>query len=105
MRAGVIVAWLLILAFLTHQRIPAWHANVSLWTAAVAVTPDNPRALANLALAHESVKQPMVAMEYWGRLSTAVCAQPVPRRPFGVSTRPIVHGGNLPCSASSPLSR
>ncbi len=105
MRAAVIVAWLLILAFLTHQRIPAWHDNVRLWTAAVAVTPDKPRALANLALAYDAAKQPMVAMEYWGRLSTVVCGPPVPVRPFGDTPRPILHGGAIPCSVSSPLGR
>ena len=103
MRAAVIVAWLLLpFQILTHQRVPAWHDNLSLWTAAVRVTPEKPRALANLALAYDAAKQPQIAMEYWGRLTDAVCSQPVPRRPFGASVRPIVHGGNLPCSASSP---
>ena len=49
MRIGVLA--LVVCAGLTLQRLPAWHSNLTLWQAAVEVTPSRPRPILNLAAA------------------------------------------------------
>jgi hypothetical protein len=107
MRVAVIILWLCILAYLTHQRVPAWHDNVALWTAALEVTPTKPRVLANLAMAYDAAHQPDHGFQYWARLALLVCDadHQVPQRPFASGPRPILHGGATPCPDSSPSSR
>lgn len=51
---GVAVSiWLLLLSAVTHVRAQAWTSDLTLWTVAVAVTPQKPRPWINLGLARE----------------------------------------------------
>ena len=50
---GVCSLWLLLLSGTTYVRAQAWTDDLSLWSAAVAVTPQKPRPWINLGLARE----------------------------------------------------
>ena len=73
---GVAVGiWLLLLSGVTCVRAQAWTSDLTLWTAAVAVTPQKPRPFINLGLAWDQAGQLPQAMQAW-QTAYALAFQP-----------------------------
>lgn len=64
--AGLLLLWTLTLLY----RLPQWHDDLTIWTAAAQTDADNPRALNNVAhVLHTDYHRDIAAEPYWRALA------------------------------------